>query len=184
MDTCLNVLLDEEHYDTILSMPGVQGCPYYCHDCDVGYRNIEDHRTACPYRCSFCLADTPCAPDGTFVHCSECKGFFKSMACYQRHLKPYSDKTDVAVCQLMETTGRPKIINATFRSSLYRKGRKFYNCTFLSTSNAVRKTAFTSPTGVSLIEGVSIGIVCPSTNPVLIAKPWDPVDTYSEVPTP
>ena len=100
--TCLNVLLDEEHYDTILSMPGVLGCQYYCHGCDVGYRNIEDHRTACPYRCSFCLADTPCAPDGTFVHCSECKGFFKSMACYQRHLKPYSDKTDVAVCQLMD----------------------------------------------------------------------------------
>ena len=79
--TRLNVLLDEEHNNTILSMPGVLGCPYHFHYCNVGYGNVEDHCTACPYQCSFCLADTPCAPDGTSVYFSECKGFFNCMAC-------------------------------------------------------------------------------------------------------
>ena len=112
----LECFIKQEHYDTIL--PGVQNCSYYCHYCDVGYRNVEDHRTACPYRCTFCLADTTCAP----VHLCT--------ACYQRHLKP-----------------------------------------------------FTSSTCVSLIEFVSTVMVCPSTNPIHIAKPWDPVDSYSEVLT-
>ena len=100
--TCLNVLLEHEHYDTILSMPAVLGYPYYCDHCDEGYRNVQNHRTSCPYRCSLCLADTPCAPDGTFFHCSECKGFFRSIACYKRHLKPYSYQTNIPVCDLMD----------------------------------------------------------------------------------
>ena len=52
-------------------------------------------------RCSFCLANTHCAPDGTCVQCSICKGFFKSMDCYQRHLRPYSERSRVTVCDLM-----------------------------------------------------------------------------------
>jgi hypothetical protein len=60
--TCLNVLLDNQHYDAILSMPGVTENPYYCDYSDVGYSHIEDHRTICPHRSSFCLADTPCTP--------------------------------------------------------------------------------------------------------------------------
>ena len=60
--TCLNVLLDEEHYDTILSMPGVLGCPYYCHYCDVGYRNIEDHPV--PTAAVSVLPITPVLPTG------------------------------------------------------------------------------------------------------------------------
>ena len=97
--TCLNILLDHDHdhYDTILSMPGVLAYPYYCDHCDVGYSHIEDYRTTCPYRCSLCLSDTPCAPDGISVQCSKCQGFFKSIECYQRHLKPYN-RTDVTVC--------------------------------------------------------------------------------------
>nr|XP_022294902.1 uncharacterized protein LOC111105016 [Crassostrea virginica] len=82
-------------------MPGILGHPYYCDHCDVGYSHIEEHRTACPHRCSFCLANTPCAPDGTCVQCSICKGFFKSMDCYQRHLRPYSERSRVTVCDLM-----------------------------------------------------------------------------------
>ncbi|XP_022295019.2 uncharacterized protein LOC111105138 [Crassostrea virginica] len=98
---CLNVLLDQGHYDTIVSMPGVLGYQYYCDHCDVGYSHIEDHRTICPHRCSFCLANTPCTPDGTSIQCSKCEGVFKSMDCYRRHLKAYSQLTDVTVCDLM-----------------------------------------------------------------------------------
>jgi hypothetical protein len=65
--TCLNVLYDNQHYDAILSIPGVTEHPYYCDCCDVGYINIKDHRTVCPHRCSFCLADTPCIPGGTSI---------------------------------------------------------------------------------------------------------------------
>lgn len=82
---CLNVLLDRGHYDTILSMPGVSEHKYYCNYCDVGYSHIEEHRTKCPHRCSFCLIDTPCPPEVISIECSECQGFFKSMGCYQRH---------------------------------------------------------------------------------------------------
>lgn len=52
---CLNVLFDDQHYDTILSMPGVTENKYYCDYCDVGYDHIEDHRVKCPHLCSFCL---------------------------------------------------------------------------------------------------------------------------------
>jgi hypothetical protein len=38
--TCLNVLYDNQHYDAILSMPGVTEHQYYCDYCDKGYRNI------------------------------------------------------------------------------------------------------------------------------------------------
>ena len=93
----LEVLLDAEHYDTILSMPGVLGCQYYCHNCDVGYRNFQNHHTACPYRCSFCPVDTPCVPTGLSFTAPNV-----SMACYQRHLKPYSNKTDFSMCDLMD----------------------------------------------------------------------------------
>jgi hypothetical protein len=53
--TCLNVLYDKQHYDAILSMSAVTENKYYCDYCDKGYSHIEDHRTTCPHRCSFCL---------------------------------------------------------------------------------------------------------------------------------
>jgi hypothetical protein len=91
--TCLNVLYDNQHYDAILSMPGVTEHPYYCDYCDHGYSHIEDHRTTCPHRCSFCLADTPCIPDRTSMECAQCHGYFRNMECYQNHLKPCSAQT-------------------------------------------------------------------------------------------
>jgi hypothetical protein len=100
--TCLNVLYDNQHYDAILSMPGVTEHPYYCDHCDVGYAHFEDHRTTCPHRCSFCLADTPCTPDGTSTECPDCHGFFKNATCYHNHLKPYSTQTSTSMCHLMD----------------------------------------------------------------------------------
>ena len=76
--TCLNVLYDNQHYDAILSMPGVTENKYYCDHCDKGYSHIEDHRTVCQHRCSFCLADTSCIPDGTSMECPDCHGYFKN----------------------------------------------------------------------------------------------------------
>jgi hypothetical protein len=75
--TCLNGLYDNQHYDAILSKPGVTEHQYYCDYCDVGYSHMEDHCTTCPHRCSFCLADTPCTPDGTSMKCAQCHGYFK-----------------------------------------------------------------------------------------------------------
>ncbi|XP_061181223.1 uncharacterized protein LOC133189847 [Saccostrea echinata] len=99
--TCLNVLLDDHHYDAIISMPGVTGNQYYCDHCDVGYSHIEHHRTQCPHRCNFCLTDTPCPPDGSRIQCSQCQGFFKSRTCYENHLQPHSKSTATTVCSLM-----------------------------------------------------------------------------------
>ena len=87
---CLNVLLDEEqirHHPLHAGSPGLSKLLSLC---NMGYRNVGDHRTACPYRCCFCLADIPCASDGTFFHSSECKGFFKSMADLQTTGRPRS----------------------------------------------------------------------------------------------
>ncbi|XP_061192292.1 uncharacterized protein LOC133200521 [Saccostrea echinata] len=99
--TYLNVLLDDQHYDAIISMPGVTGNQYYCDHCDVGYSHIEHHRTQCPHRCSFCLTDTPCPPDGSRIQCSQCQGFFQSRTCYENHLQPHSMNTATTVCSLM-----------------------------------------------------------------------------------
>jgi hypothetical protein len=96
--TCLNVLYDNQHYD---AMPGVTEHPYYCDYCDVAYRNIKNHRTTFPHRCSFCLADTPYIPDGTSIECAQCHGYFRNMECYQNHLKPYSTQTSTSMCHLM-----------------------------------------------------------------------------------
>lgn len=104
--TCLNILLDKQHYDTILSMPGVVCRNYYCDYCDVGYSHIEDHRTNCPHRCSFCLGDYLCMADGSSIHCDHCKGHFKNLSCYKRHLEPYSTKCETTVCSLMDRCPR------------------------------------------------------------------------------
>ena len=74
-------------------MPGVTENQYYCDHCDKGYSHIEDHRTACRHRCSFCLADTPCIPDGTSIECPDCHGYFKNATCYQNH--------STSLCHLM-----------------------------------------------------------------------------------
>ncbi|XP_061170302.1 uncharacterized protein LOC133179605 [Saccostrea echinata] len=99
--TCLNVLLNDHHYDAIISMPGVTGNQYYCDHCDVGYSHIKHHRTQCPHRCSFCLTNTPCPPDGSRIQCSQCQGFFQSRTCYENHLQPHSNNTATTVCSLM-----------------------------------------------------------------------------------
>ncbi|XP_062616823.1 uncharacterized protein LOC134278530 [Saccostrea cucullata] len=99
--TYLNILLDEEHCDAILSMPGVTGNQYYCDHCDVGYSHVTDHRTKCPHRCPFCLGHPKCPKDGTHIKCQQCKGIFKNRTCYENHLRPHSKKTTTSVCSLM-----------------------------------------------------------------------------------
>ncbi|XP_061166278.1 uncharacterized protein LOC133175177 [Saccostrea echinata] len=84
----LNILLEDHHYHAILSMPGITGCQYYCDHCDVGYRNITDHRSKCPFRCDFCLSYPPCPKDGSQISCPHCQGFFKNRGCYENHLRP------------------------------------------------------------------------------------------------
>ncbi|XP_062575191.1 uncharacterized protein LOC134237107 [Saccostrea cucullata] len=100
--TCLNILLDDHHYDAILSMPGVTGNQYYCDHCDVGYRKVTDHRSKCPHRCTYCLGQHPQCPDeGIKIKCQECHGMFKNRTCYENHLRPHSKKTTTTVCNLM-----------------------------------------------------------------------------------
>ncbi|XP_061170747.1 uncharacterized protein LOC133180197 [Saccostrea echinata] len=97
----LNILLEDHHYHAILSMPGITGCQYYCDHCDVGYRNITDHRSKCPFRCDFCLSYPPCPKDGSQISCPHCQGFFKNRGCYENHLRPYSKNTTTTICNLM-----------------------------------------------------------------------------------
>ncbi|XP_062574745.1 uncharacterized protein LOC134236588 [Saccostrea cucullata] len=100
--TCLNILLDNRHCDAIISMPGVTGNQYYCDHCDVGYRNVTEHRSKCPHRCTFCLGQHPNCPDeGIKIKCQECHGMFKNKTCYENHLRPHSKKTTTTVCNLM-----------------------------------------------------------------------------------
>ncbi|XP_061170591.1 uncharacterized protein LOC133179932 [Saccostrea echinata] len=97
----INVLLKDHHYHAILSMPALTGCQYYCNHCDVGCRNITDHRSKCPFRCDFCLANTSCPNDGSQITCAHCQGFFKNRPCYENHLRPYSKNTTTSICNLM-----------------------------------------------------------------------------------
>ena len=63
-------------------MPRVLGHSYYCDHCDMGYSHIEEYRTTCLSRCSFCLPIPP-------------------VECYRRHLNPYSNRTNMSLCDLM-----------------------------------------------------------------------------------
>ena len=83
--TPIYLYLHDNHYDVITSMPGFLSRGYFCHTC----RKVYDHKYAhvCQEMCKSCRGYDCVEGDGGRV-CNECKRWFKSKACYDRHKEP------------------------------------------------------------------------------------------------
>ena len=83
--TPIYLYLHDNHYDVITSMPGFLSRSYFCHTC----RKVYDHKYAhvCQEMCKSCRG-YDCNEDYGGRVCNECKRWFKSKACYDRHKEP------------------------------------------------------------------------------------------------
>ena len=82
--TPIYLYLYDNHYDIITSMPGFLCKSYFCHKCRRAYNTKFAH--LCPGMCKLCRA-YDCVVNGP-TGCNECKRWFKSKACYDRHKEP------------------------------------------------------------------------------------------------
>ena len=80
--TPIYLYLHDKHYDVITSMPGFLSRNYFCHTC----KKIYDHKFAhlCKEMCKLCRGYDCVEGNGNRV-CNECKRWFKSKVCYDRH---------------------------------------------------------------------------------------------------
>ena len=80
--TPIYLYLHDKHYDVITSMPGFLSRNYFCHTC----KKIYDHKFAhlCKEMCKLCRGYDCVEGNGDRV-CNECKRWFKSKVCYDRH---------------------------------------------------------------------------------------------------
>ena len=76
--------LHRGHYDVITTMSGFLGKSYYCHKCQQGYDHAFDH--LCEGMCKSCRS-SECIPNDP-VKCEQCKRWFNSKTCYDRHKEP------------------------------------------------------------------------------------------------
>ena len=80
--TPIYLYLHDNHYDVITSMPGFLSRHYFCHTC----KKVYDHKYAhlCKEMCKGCRS-YDCVVVNDDRVCNECKRWFKSKACYDRH---------------------------------------------------------------------------------------------------
>ena len=79
--TPIYLYLCNNHYDIITTMPGFLNRQYFCHKCRRTYTNKHAH--LCKEMCKSC-GSYDCVVNGP-TGCKECKRWFKSKACYDRH---------------------------------------------------------------------------------------------------
>ena len=76
--------LHKNHYDVITTMPAFLAVVYFCHTCRRSYSNKYDH--LCDEKCKSC-GSFDCIENDP-LKCNECRRWFKSKACYDRHKEP------------------------------------------------------------------------------------------------
>ena len=81
----LALYYQNNHFDTITSLPGFLNRSYFCHKCHVAYSNTADH--VCPSMCGSCRR-YECYLQGDGIRCNECDRMFKNQACYDHHKDP------------------------------------------------------------------------------------------------
>ena len=92
--------LHGSHYDVITSMPGFLGNSYFCHKCRRAYSQALAH--LCPGMCKSCRSFDCIVNDP--MECDQCKRWFKSKACYDRHKEPLGNGR--SVCQGIKKCGK------------------------------------------------------------------------------
>ena len=81
----LALYYQNNHFDTITSLPGFLNRSSFCHKCHVAYSNTADH--VCPSMCGSCRR-YECYLQGDGIRCNECDRMFKNQACYDHHKDP------------------------------------------------------------------------------------------------
>ena len=81
----LALYYQNNHFDTITSLPGFLNMSYFCHRCHKAYSNTADH--VCPAMCGSCRR-FECFLQGDGIRCNECDRMFKNQACYDHHKDP------------------------------------------------------------------------------------------------
>lgn len=85
------LLLENQHYLLIKKLKGIFELRYYCEGCLKRYTNQHYHKN-CPYTCPCCYVKTPCKPDRVEKPCTECNRSFRSVVCFNNHLKTTCNK--------------------------------------------------------------------------------------------
>ena len=98
------LLLHDNHYEVITSMPAFFARKKYCHTCKKGYDHSINH--LCPEACKCCRF--PNCPNVQTTFCTDCNRTFKSQACYDRHKQSIDNEKSVcdslASCKLCSRT--------------------------------------------------------------------------------
>lgn len=85
----INLLLDMEHLDLIVSLTGVFSTTYFCEFCHTGYTGRLAHNR-CIYTCDSCYQSPPCKAETSAtagkIECQTCCRKFYNNTCFNQHM--------------------------------------------------------------------------------------------------
>ena len=79
--------LNNQHYDLIISMPGLLGKSYYCLHCEKGYNTEDGRHHACKKKCYSCFQIACPGDEFSWIFCEKCQRSFKGKDCFANHEK-------------------------------------------------------------------------------------------------
>ncbi|XP_063934061.1 uncharacterized protein LOC135145859 [Zophobas morio] len=85
---CLNLIMENNHYNVILSLTGAFSTQYFCELCRVRYSRGDRHKS-CPYICPCCHASPPCNINDNgenILKCRSCLRCFRGRICLEKHI--------------------------------------------------------------------------------------------------
>ncbi|CAH0556585.1 unnamed protein product [Brassicogethes aeneus] len=80
----INLILENNHYNLILSLTAAFSSAYFCDLCKKRFSNKEKH-VKCPYTCPNCHSTPPCTSEVEEITCEDCHRTFKGIACLNTH---------------------------------------------------------------------------------------------------
>ena len=110
----INLLLHDDHYTVITTLPGFFEQAYYCVACQRPYNNKRQHvlcgeKLVCwfhklviiiYFRCTQCYEKGVC-DFVDWIPCRDCKRFFNNQTCYDNHKKEKDSVKEVSVWKLL-----------------------------------------------------------------------------------
>jgi hypothetical protein len=80
----LNLIMENFHYNVILSLTDAFAARYFCEWCSKRYWDKKRHRK-CPYICPCCHDNPPCRLDNDPLTCDMYQRTFREQLCFNRH---------------------------------------------------------------------------------------------------
>ncbi|CAH0546857.1 unnamed protein product [Brassicogethes aeneus] len=87
----INLILDNNHYNLIISLTAAFATSYYCELCKKRYSNKKYH-LKCPYICPNCHTSPPCRTEMDQITCEACKRTFRGIECLNNHKEKLCSK--------------------------------------------------------------------------------------------